>query len=172
MQIELSDSSTYIGGVNEDPQDERPKGWLSRHHKHGVRPWRKLRLSFLRWRQPILANPHSARLYRIIVGGLGTLIVLIGLLLVPFPGPGWLIVIIGLFVISSEFRWAQRILHFVRKYVEKWTHWLLARPLWARWTLGAVTAAFVAVIIWAAFRIMGLPDWVPELGVLKYLELQ
>ena len=119
-----------------------------------------------------MANPHTARLYRIIVGGLGTLIVLIGLLLVPLPGPGWLIVIIGLFIISSEFRWAHRILHFVRVNVEKWTHWILARPLWVRWTVGVVTAAFVAVIVWAVFRIIGLPEWVPELGVLKRLELQ
>lgn len=158
--------------MNDDPQDKRPAGWLSRQHKQGVRPWRKTRLSFLRWRGTVTANPHAARLYRMIVGGVGTLVVLIGLVLVPLPGPGWLIVIIGLFVISSEFRWAQRILHFVRVNVEKWTHWILAQPLWVRWTVGAVTAVFVAVIVWVAFRIIGIPDWVPELKVLKYLDLQ
>lgn len=158
--------------MNDDPQDKRPKGWLSRHHKQGVRPWRKTRLSFLRWRRTVMANPHTARLYRFVVGGVGTIIVLIGLILVPLPGPGWLIVIIGLFVISSEFRWAKRILHFVRVTVEKWTHWIMMQPLWVRWTVGATTTAFVAVIVWAAFRIIGLPDWVPELEVLKHLDLQ
>nr|WP_245162193.1 TIGR02611 family protein [Brevibacterium marinum] len=129
-------------------------------------------MSFLRWRGTVLSNPHAARLYRIIVGGVGTLIVLVGLVAVPLPGPGWLIVIIGLFIISSEFRWAQRILRFVRVNVEKWTHWIMAQPLWVRWTVGAVTAAFVAVVVWAVFRIIGLPPWVPELEVLEYLELQ
>ncbi|RCS96012.1 TIGR02611 family protein [Brevibacterium aurantiacum] len=119
-----------------------------------------------------MANPHAARLYRIVVGAVGTLIVLIGLLLVPLPGPGWLIVIIGLFVISSEFHWAQRILRFVRVHVERWTHWIMAQPLWVRWTVGAVTAAFVAVVVWAVFKIIGIPDWVPELEVLRYLDLQ
>ncbi|MDN5807678.1 MAG: PGPGW domain-containing protein [Brevibacterium sp.] len=158
--------------MNNDPHDKRPRGWLSRHHKQGVRPWRKTRLSFLRWRGTVTSNPHTARLYRFVVGGVGTLIVIIGLLAVPLPGPGWLTVIIGLFVISSEFRWAQRILHFVRVNVEKWTHWVIAQPLWMRWTMAAVTAACVAVLVWAAFKIIGLPDWVPELEVLKLLELQ
>ncbi|MCD1285034.1 TIGR02611 family protein [Brevibacterium sp. CCUG 69071] len=119
-----------------------------------------------------MANPHTARLYRLIVGGLGTLIVLIGLVLVPLPGPGWLIVIIGLFVISSEFNWARRILHFVRVNVERWTHWIMAQPIWVRWTVAALTAAFVAVIVWCMLRIIGLPDWVPELEVLEFLDLQ
>ena len=158
--------------MNDDPRDRRPQGWLSRHHKQGARPWRQLRLGFLRWRSAVTANPHTARVYRLIVGGLGTLIVLIGLVLVPLPGPGWLIVILGLIIISSEFRWAQRILHFVRVNVEKWTKWIMAQPLWVRWTVGAVSAVFVAVIIWAAFRIIGLPDWVPELAVLRQLRLQ
>ncbi|MCI4011965.1 PGPGW domain-containing protein [Brevibacterium sp. ZH18] len=119
-----------------------------------------------------MANPHTARIYRLVVGGLGTLIVMIGLVLVPLPGPGWLIVIIGLFVISSEFRWAQRILHFVRVNVEKWSHWIMARPLWVRWTVGALSAAFVGLVAWGVLRVFGLPGWVPELQVLKYLRLQ
>lgn len=158
--------------MNDHHQDERPKGWLSHDHKQGVRPWRRLRLSFLRWRRTVTANPHTARIYRFIVGGLGTLVVLIGLVLVPLPGPGWLIVIIGLFIISSEFRWAQRILHFVRVRVESWTHWIMQQPLWLRWTVGAVSAVFVAVLVWGFFWFIGVPDWVPELEVLKYLNLQ
>lgn len=158
--------------MNDHHQDKRPAGWLSHDHKQGVRPWRRLRLSFLRWRRTVMANPHTARIYRFVVGGLGTLVVLIGLGLVPLPGPGWLIVIIGLFIISSEFRWAQRILHFVRVRVETWTDWIMKQPLWLRWTVGALSAVFVAILVWAVFWFIGVPDWVPELEVLKYLDLQ
>ncbi|TGD08727.1 TIGR02611 family protein [Brevibacterium sp. S111] len=119
----------------------------------------------------VLANHHTARIYRSIVGGLGTLIVLIGLVLVPLPGPGWLIVIIGLFVISSEFHWARRLLHFVRVNVERWTRWIMAQRLWVRWTVGAVTAAFVGFIVWCTLRLTGLPGWVPDLAVLELLGL-
>lgn len=158
--------------MNDQSPNDRPRRWLTRHHRQGPRPWRKLRLGFLRWRRRILSNTHTARIYRTIVGGLGTLIVLIGLVLVPLPGPGWLIVIIGLFVISSEFKWAQRLLHFVRVHVERWTRWIIAQPLWVRWTVGAATAVFVAVIVWLVFRLFGLPDWVPDLKILELLALQ
>ncbi len=120
----------------------------------------------------MLANAHTARIYRSVVGGLGTLIVLIGLSLVPLPGPGWLIVIIGLFVISSEFQWAQRLLHFVRVNVERWTQWVMAQRLWVRWTIAAVTAAFVALIVWCALKLIGLPDWVPDLAIFELLTLR
>ncbi|KHS53357.1 Protein of unknown function, PGPGW, transmembrane [Brevibacterium linens] len=119
----------------------------------------------------MLANAHTAAIYRSIVGGLGTIIVLVGLALVPLPGPGWLIVIIGLFIISSEFHWAQRLLHFVRVNVERWTHWIMAQPLWVRWTVGAVTAAFVGIIVWLTLRLTGLPDWVPDLRVFDLIGL-
>ncbi|WP_246490328.1 TIGR02611 family protein [Brevibacterium oceani] len=158
--------------MHPDPPSSRPNRWFSRHHRQGPRPWRKLRLGFLRWRQTVLANPHTARLYRTIVGGLGTLIVLIGLVLVPLPGPGWLIVIIGLFIISSEFQWARRLLHFVRVNVEKWTRWIMAQRLWVRWTVGAVTAAFVAVVVWGVLKVVGLPDWVPDLPIFELLSLR
>ncbi|WP_248283850.1 TIGR02611 family protein [Brevibacterium sediminis] len=157
--------------MNAESPQTRPKGWLSRHHRQGPRPWRKLRLGFLRWRRTVLANPHTARLYRTVVGGLGTLIVLIGLVLVPLPGPGWLIVIIGLFIISSEFHWARRLLHFVRVNVERWTRWIMAQRLWVRWTIGAVTAAFVAVIVWLTLKLTGLPDWVPDLRLFDVIGL-
>lgn len=120
----------------------------------------------------MLANAHTAAIYRGIVGGLGTIIVLVGLALVPLPGPGWLIVIIGLFIISSEFRWAQRLLHFVRVNVERWTQWIMAQPLWVRWTVGAVTAAFVGIIVWLTLRLTGLPDWVPDLRVFDLIGLR
>src|SRR5699024_5153563 len=102
----MSTTVLYTLSLHDALPISRPKGWLSRHHRQGPRPWRKLRLGFLRWRRTVLANTHTARIYRSIVGGLGTLVVLIGLMLVPLPGPGWLIVIIGLFIISRDVKWA------------------------------------------------------------------
>ncbi|RBP63926.1 uncharacterized protein (TIGR02611 family) [Brevibacterium sanguinis] len=119
-----------------------------------------------------MAKPHTALAYRVVVALLGAFVVLIGLALVPLPGPGWLIVIIGLFVISTEFHWARHVLQFVRTNVERWSRWIMAQPVWVRWTVGAVTLAFVAVVVWAVVRLIGLPHWVPELEVLRRLDLQ
>ena len=41
--------------------------------------------------------------YRIGVGIVGSLVVALGIVAIPLPGPGWLIVIAGLFVLATEF---------------------------------------------------------------------
>ncbi len=48
----------------------------------------------------------------LIVGG--TLLVL-GLVMLVFPGPGWAAIILGLVVLASEFAWFNRVLHPVRR---------------------------------------------------------
>ena len=66
------------------------------------------------WRRRIRSNPHSYRIYRWVVGIVGTLVTLGGLIAVPAPGPGWLIVFVGVGILASEFEWAQRLLHWGR----------------------------------------------------------
>jgi len=51
---------------------------------------------------------------------LGWALVLVGLVLVPLPGPGWLVVGIGLLVLGREVRWARwalaRLERFMRRH--------------------------------------------------------
>ena len=56
-----------------------------------------------------------------IVGGT---IILVGLVLVPYPGPGWLIVFGGLAVLSSEFEFADKLLTFAKQKYDDWLKWL------------------------------------------------
>lgn len=41
---------------------------------------------------------------------LGFFVLLIGLILVPLPGPGWLVILSGLGILAKEFGWARRAL--------------------------------------------------------------
>lgn len=61
------------------------------------------------------AGPRGpvAALRRIAVAVTGTAIVLVGLVLVPLPGPGWAIVFSGVALLGTEFTWAARLLHAV-----------------------------------------------------------
>ena len=52
------------------------------------------------------------RLGRIALGGL---LILLGLALIPLPGPGWLLVGVGLAIWSRDIAWAERLLRFVRR---------------------------------------------------------
>ena len=78
------------------------------------------------WRRRIRSNPHSHLIYRVAVGVLGLVVVVIGLIMVPFPGPGWLVVFLGIALWSSEFEWAQRLLHLARHTLHTWNQWLMS----------------------------------------------
>jgi uncharacterized protein (TIGR02611 family) len=88
-------------------------------------------------------------------------VVLLGLLLVPFPGPGWLIVILGLLILASEFTWAKRLLDFVQDKVRAWTEWMKRRSVVVRVLVGLLTAAFVGAVLYAMALLVGVPSWVP-----------
>lgn len=115
-----------------------------------------------RWRAKIRANPQSHFMYRWLVFGVGLVIVVTGLILVPLPGPGWLIVIIGLLIWSSEFDRAQWILDFVRDKLRLWNAWVMTQHWVVRVGLGLLTFAFVCAVVWLAVRISGYVTVLPE----------
>jgi uncharacterized protein (TIGR02611 family) len=114
------------------------------------------------WRARIRANAQSYLIYRWVVFFVGLTIVSIGLVLVPLPGPGWFIVIIGLLIWASEFDRAQRLLDFVRDKVTAWNAWVLTQNWLVRALLGALTFAFVLLIVWAVVRLSGSVALLPE----------
>jgi uncharacterized protein (TIGR02611 family) len=113
------------------------------------------------WRQRLGARRTTNSTYRIVVGVIGTLVVALGLVTIPLPGPGWLTVIAGLFVLATEFVWAERLLQFTRGHVTRWTDWVGAQPVWVRIVLAAVTAAFVYGVLVVVLHLTGVPSWVP-----------
>jgi uncharacterized protein (TIGR02611 family) len=88
-------------------------------------------------------------------------VVALGLAAIPLPGPGWLVVIAGLFVLASEFTWAERLLDFTRRHVRRWTDWVTAQRLWVRVLIGLATAAFVYGVVVVTLHVFGVPGWVP-----------
>ena len=96
-----------------------------------------------------------------VVGIVGGLIVAVGLATIPLPGPGWLTVIAGLFVLATEFAWAERLLEFTKKHVKRWTDWVGAQPVWVRSLIAVATAAFVYGVLVVTLHMTGVPDWVP-----------
>ena len=113
------------------------------------------------WRTRIAARGSVNHPYRIAVGVVGALIVAVGIVAIPLPGPGWLIVIAGLFVLATEFLWAERLLEFTKEHVSSWTDWVAARPVWVRVLLGIATALFVYGVLVVTLHMTGVPDWVP-----------
>jgi uncharacterized protein (TIGR02611 family) len=120
------------------------------------------------WRRKIRSNPHSHLIYRIVVGVVGLLIVILGLIMVPFPGPGWLVVFLGLAIWASEFEWAQRLLHRARGALHTWATWLRPQPWWVKGLTLVLTFVAVALFFWLLFRVSGVPAFFPD-SVEKWL---
>lgn len=112
----------------------------------------------LGFRARIKRNPALALAYRLAVGIVGGLVVVLGLALVPLPGPGWLIVFLGLGILATEFAWAERLLDFGRRTLTSWLHWLGRQNLAVRGLISLVTLAFVVGVVALTLHLsVGLP---------------
>ena len=120
------------------------------------------------WRRRIRAHPHSHLIYRLVVGVVGLVIVVIGLIMVPFPGPGWLVVFAGLAVWASEFEWAQLLLRRAKRTLEGWNAWLMPKPWWVKGLAILFTVVAVAAFFWLLFVVHGVPGYLPD-GVEQWL---
>lgn len=116
-----------------------------------------------RFRAFFAKHPALDASYRIVVGALGAAVVVLGIVLIPLPGPGWLIVFAGLAILATEFVWAERLLRFARRQVHSWTAWVARQSLAVRMLIGLVGLLFVATLVWGYQRTVGFPQWVPFL---------
>jgi uncharacterized protein (TIGR02611 family) len=119
------------------------------------------RVAESRWRRRIATRRSLDAPYRVAVGVVGGLIVAVGIITIPLPGPGWLTVIAGLFVLATEFAWAERLLEFTRRHVTRWTDWLGRQSVLVRLGVAVLTAAFVYGVLVVTLHLMGVPHWVP-----------
>ena len=119
------------------------------------------RVAATHWRRRLAARRPLDHGYRLVVGVVGGVVVAFGLVTIPLPGPGWLTVIAGLFLLATEFTWAERLLDFTRRHVRAWTEWLGRQRAWVRVAVTLATAAFVYGVLVVVLHVMGVPGWVP-----------
>lgn len=80
---------------------------------------------------------------RVAIAVMGTVVLLVGIVAIPYPGPGWLIVFAGLAILATEFEWAGRLLERARAYYDKWVSWLK----WQHWGLQLLVLAFTGLVV-------------------------
>ena len=85
---------------------------------------------------------------KIAIGIAGGLLLVVGIVAIPYPGPGWLIVFAALAILATEFEWAERILHFARGKYDAWQHWLAAQNTLVRALFWCATAVVVVLTVW------------------------
>jgi uncharacterized protein (TIGR02611 family) len=65
-------------------------------------------------------------------------VIVVGIVLLAAPGPGWLVIFLGLGILATEFVWAESLLRLTRRTVARWTAWLGSHPRWLSALVGAV----------------------------------
>jgi uncharacterized protein (TIGR02611 family) len=111
-----------------------------------------------RWLRPardwVRRLPGGSLIWKIAVAVIGLLIVALGVLLIPLPGPGWAIVFLGLAAWATEFRWAQRLLRRAQRIVRRWTEWARQQSLFVRLIMGVAGLALLAGFAYLGFRFL------------------
>ena len=105
------------------------------------------------FRQRVRSTRTGRLTLQLVVGIFGAVVVALGIVLIPFPGPGWLIVLAGLAILAVEFVWAQRLLGFTRGRLESWWHWLGRQHILVRLTVGLLSLLFVGLVVWLSWSL-------------------
>lgn len=83
-----------------------------------------------------------------LIGIVGGTVLVIGIIMIPYPGPGWLVVFAALGILSTEFEWAHRLLHFAKGKYDAWGVWLSTQKPAVRVGFWLLTALVVVLTIW------------------------
>ncbi|HWH00115.1 MAG TPA: TIGR02611 family protein [Pilimelia sp.] len=111
----------------------------------------------------VRANPTGRIALKAGVALLGGLVVAVGIVLIPLPGPGWALVILGLAIWAVEFVWAKHLLRFTRTQVRRWTDWVRRQSLLVRFLIGLLGLAFIGSVLLISVRYSLKVDLLHEL---------
>jgi uncharacterized protein (TIGR02611 family) len=100
------------------------------------------------FRDRLKSKPALNLAYRIAVGVFGGLVLVAGIFMIPYPGPGWLVVFAGLAILATEFSWAERVLRYAKGRYDAWNEWLKRQHPVLRAAVWCLTAAVVVVTLW------------------------
>ena len=90
----------------------------------------------------------SSRVRKLLIGFVGWFVILAGVIMIPYPGPGWVIVFVGLSILATEFEWAQQVHVKARGHYDSWLAWLARQKWYLRAIFWCLTALTVVVTVW------------------------
>lgn len=89
----------------------------------------------------------------------GALVLMGGIILIPYPGPGWLVVFAGLGILATEYIWANKVLAFAKNKYNAWQAWLAKQNILTKIFFWLLTATVVVVTIWLLNGYGFINDW-------------
>ena len=100
-----------------------------------------------RWRQRFAGNSRPRQLiWRGVATAIGGVILLAGVAMLVFPGPGWAVIFLGLAVLATEYVWAHRLLKFTKDKAQG----AASAAFSSENRRGAIALAVIALLLFAA----------------------
>ncbi|GAA2801551.1 TIGR02611 family protein [Saccharopolyspora taberi] len=130
---------------------EQPSGGRTRLHA-----WRE---SLHHRRESIRERPTLNTTYRIALGAFGAVVLLAGIAMIPYPGPGWLVVFAGLGILATEFHWAHRVNQFAKRHYHRWVAWLGRQHIATKLAVMGATGLIVLTTLWLLGLFGTLGGW-------------
>jgi uncharacterized protein (TIGR02611 family) len=116
---------------------------------------RRSRLGVVRAR--VRQTPAGRLIWRVGVTVAGVLVIAVGVVLLPLPGPGWLIIFAGLGILATEYTWAARLLGRVKRGYDWWRAWMRRRNKAIKILVGVIAVLFLAAVIlgcWYLYKLV------------------
>jgi uncharacterized protein (TIGR02611 family) len=120
--------------------------------------------SWARWRDRLRDRPIADVAYRVAVAVIGFGVVAVGVIAIPYPGPGWAILFLGLAILATEFGWAKRALKYLRARYDAAMAWFRRQHV----AVQGLGTAFTAVVVVATLWLVGAIGWTAELAGLEW----
>lgn len=151
-----SDTAVDRAAATSDPDGsgpERDAGAESGSNVSGPAFWRA-------FRGRIAGRPTLELVYRVGVAVVGTVVLVVGIITIPFPGPGWALVFAGIGILATEFAVARRALVWLRDKYRRGMAWYISRGPLMQVLAFLATCALVVVTLWVlgTFGLVG--DWI------------
>jgi len=145
-----TNDAPQVGGQRHHEHDH------SEHHHHhiliepGEDRWR--------WRRKIREDNRKLAVYRAAVGVLGLILVALGFVSGPIPGPGGIpLILLGLAVWSSEFEWAHQLMQWFKAQLHRYRTWSTGRKI----LFWVVFICCCWLLGYLYMMVLGIPGWLP-----------
>ncbi len=111
------------------------------------------------WRRKIRQNPRQLAVYRVAVGIAGLILIALGFVTGPLPGPGGIpLVLLGLAIWSSEFEWAHKLMMSLKAHLHSFRQW--SRPKQVLFWVVFFSCCGLLGYLYAL--VIGVPGWMPD----------
>jgi uncharacterized protein (TIGR02611 family) len=99
-------------------------------------------------------TPVTFLVWHLLIITFGFVFVVAGLVMLVVPGPGALFIVLGIFVLSTEYTWAKRVMGPIRSIIDTVTNWWQDPTLKKirRQVVGTFLVLIFALISWYLYR--------------------